>query len=254
MRQRRDSLKTERSSSDSRRRKGSIAEINNACYDLGEKSSPSTQLDHSDGRAIDSGVLRLHEETERDNFDSSCCCCCCTYNSSTYPGINKAHDEAIEPTTTSANSLPHRKEGCLKTASELVISTSAANVEVKKALPATSTPTVAPTDPRERVHLNLSLAPTASASLPASPAIPTIETAIFHVQPPPSSSRRIVELGQQRANLMESSCSAGDIKTAKREKNSHTISMGGSCFAGEPPKAKNRSLLELLVPISFFTF
>ncbi|KAM7541137.1 hypothetical protein Aperf_G00000033387 [Anoplocephala perfoliata] len=246
LRHRRDSLRTERSSSDSRRRKGSIAGINNACYDLGEKSSPSTDLDHNDERAMASGVLGLHEETGRDNFGSSCCCYCCTYDPSTDPGIDRAHDEAVEPVTTSANSLPYtEEESCPKTASGLIISTSAANEEVQKTTPSISAPAVAPTEHRERVHLNLALAPTASASVPASPAIPTIETAIFQVQPPPVSSRRVVELGQQRANLMESSCSAGDIQAANREKDSPTISMGGGCFIEEPPKAKNRSLLEL---------
>ncbi|CDS40715.1 receptor type tyrosine protein phosphatase [Echinococcus multilocularis] len=88
----------------------------------------------------------------------------------------------------------------------------------------------------ERLHLTL-----ASASLPASPAIPPIETHPFQVQPPPILARRVIELGQQRANLMESFCSAGDIQQANREKESSVA----VCYNDEPPKAKNRSLLEL---------
>ncbi|VDL22477.1 unnamed protein product [Hymenolepis diminuta] len=241
LRQRRDPLKSERSSSDSRRRKGSIAEINNACYDLGDKSSPSTDLDHDDGRALDSGALRSHDGTERSSFDPACCCCCCTYSPTNTTGIVKTPtDEGNDPITTSANSLPYTEESCLKTTSELMISTATVNKEIQKVA---APPPV--TSVRDRAHLNLALAPTASASLPASPAIPPIETHIFQIQPPPVNSRRVVELGQQRANLMESSCSAGDIQAANRKKDLSTASMDGGCFAEEPPKAKNMSLLEL---------
>nr|CDS29024.1 receptor type tyrosine protein phosphatase [Hymenolepis microstoma] len=240
LRQRRDPLKSDRSSSYSRRRKGSIAEINNACYDLGDKSSPSTDLDHDDGRALDSGALGFHDGTEESSFDPMSCCCCCTLNATSTPGIGKTStDEGNDPITTSANSLPYTEESCLRTTSELVISTTTNNVQIQKA--ASPSPV---TSAQDRVHLNLALAPTASASLPASPAIPPIETHIFQVQPP-VNPRPCVTLGQQRANLMESSCSAGDIQAANRKNDSPTASMGGGCFAEEPPKAKNRSLLEL---------
>ncbi|EUB63746.1 Receptor-type tyrosine-protein phosphatase R [Echinococcus granulosus] len=211
-RQRRDHLKTERSANDSGQMKG-CAKVNSVCYDLPNKSTPPS-LEDVDGRG--EGPVMGQRQVAREVLDSSCCCCCC-YCCCTYT-------PAGEPIITSANSLPSIGESCLKAIqvpSDLIVSTE----EAPK-----------PSEYCERLHLTL-----ASASLPASPVIPPIETHPFQVQPPPILARRVIELGQQRANLMESFCSAGDIQQANREKESSVA----VCYNDEPPKAKNRSLLEL---------
>ncbi|KAL5111542.1 Receptor-type tyrosine-protein phosphatase R [Taenia crassiceps] len=207
-RQRREHLKTERSTNDSRQMKGS-AEVNSARYDLPDKSTASNLKD-TEERGKESVLEQRQVESEA--LDPSCCCCCCTYT------------PAGEPIITSANSLPFNEESCLKATqvtSDFIVSTE----EAPK-----------PSEYCERLHLT-----PASASLPASPAIPPIETHPFQVQPPPIPVRRVTDLGQQRANLMESSCSAGDIQQTNREKDT-SASMG---YGDGPPKTKNRSLLEL---------
>lgn len=207
-RQRRDHLKTERSANDSRQMKSS-AEVNSACCDLPDKSIPSS-LEDVDERG--KGPVLGQHQVEREVLGPSCCCCCCTYT------------PAGEPIITSASSLPFNEEGCLKASqvtSDLIVSTE----EAPK-----------PLEYCERLHLT-----PASASLPASPAIPPIETHPFQVQPPPVPARRVADLGQQRANLMESSCSAGDIQKT----NGETDSSAAMCYGDGPPKTKNRSLLEL---------
>uniref|UniRef100_A0A0R3W4S4 protein-tyrosine-phosphatase n=1 Tax=Taenia asiatica TaxID=60517 RepID=A0A0R3W4S4_TAEAS len=196
-RQRRDHLRTERSA-DSSQMKGS-AEVNSACCVLPDNSTP---LSLEDVNERGKGPALGQRQIEREALDPSCCCCCCTYS------------PAGESIITPANSLPFSEESCLKAShvtSDLVVSTE----EAPK-----------PSEHCERLHH----APD-SASLPASPVIPPIETHLFQV----------ADLGQQRDNLMESSCSAGDIQQTNREKDSSTA----MCYGDEPPKAKNRSLLEL---------
>ncbi|VDD80288.1 unnamed protein product [Mesocestoides corti] len=158
-------------------------------------------------------LSQVDGKVEEEDFGPSCCCC--------YTGVG-------ELTVASGSSLPCTDGGCLKDATNpsSVLSNSIEDTPGKS-------------DPCRRTHLTV-----ASTSLPSSPAIPPTVTSTFQVQPPPAPAMRVVELGQQRAGLIESSCSVGDIHQEDRMPALKT-SLDTVGFGDEPPKSKNRSLLEL---------